>query len=287
MRTAAKYLLCGVAAAMIGTAPAMAADYIPPSVVETPTYPVPEVVPAEVSGWYLRGDVGYAWHKFRTGHYAIATDTPSIFTNSISETSFRGSYTVGAGVGYKFNNYLRADTTIDWWSNGKFTGYTVGSCGAAPNCTSTDIATFSALTVMANAYVDFGTYGRVTPYVGGGFGGSYVRWGELANTACQTGNSNNCDSTVYHEGESGWRFAYALMAGASVDITCSTAIDVGYKYQKIVGGEMFGTVDNTGYGHDGGIDSHQVKAGLRYKFGGCQQPAPQPYPVPEPLPVYK
>ena len=286
MKTAAKYLLGGIALAMTGAAPAMAADIKEPPVIEAPMYQAPEVMPAAVSGWYLRGDVGYAWHKFKTGEYGIAAAGPVLLTNSISETSFRGSYTIGGGVGYQVNHYLRGDLTLDYWGNGEFTGYTTGSCGVAAACTSTDIAKFTALTLMANAYVDFGTYGRFTPYVGGGIGGSYVHWGTLANTACETGNPTNCDPTVWHGGAYDWRFAYAIMAGVSVDVTCNVAADFGYKYQRITSGEMFGIVGNTGYGHDGGISSHQVKAGLRYKFGGCPQPTQVVY-QPEPLPVYK
>lgn len=286
MKTAAKYLLCGATLAVAGVAPAMAADIYEPPIIETPIFKAPEHVPAPVSGWYLRGDVGYSYNIFHTGHYAIATDDPLLLTNSIFSSEFRSTFTVGGGVGYKVNNFFRADVTADWMGNGRFTGYTLGSCGVALDCTSTDIATFSALTLMANAYVDFGTYGRFTPYVGGGFGGSYVHWGDLANTACETGNPGNCDPTVWHEGGYDWRFAYALMAGVSVDISCSLAADVGYKYQHITSGEMFGTVDNTGYGHDGGMTSHQVKAGLRYKFGGCERPVEVVY-QPEPLPVYK
>jgi len=288
MKTAAKYLLGAVALAASGTAPAMAADIYEPAVIETPAYSPPEVMPAKVSGWYLRGDVGYAWHRTMDATYAIADTGPTLIEAALYGESFRGSYTIGAGAGYKFNNYLRADLTLDWWGNGRFTGHTYGTCdyGGGPEaCTSTDIATFSALTLMANAYVDFGTYGRFTPYAGGGFGGSYVHWGTLENEACLDSDSANCQ-TFYHGGKYEYRFAYALMAGVSVDVSCKLAADVGYKFQHIASGSMFGTVANAGYGRDSGITSHQVKAGLRYKFGACQ-PAPEPVYIPEPLPVYK
>lgn len=288
MKTAAKYLLSGALLAASGFAPAMAADIYEPPVIETPVYAPPEAVPAEVSGWYLRGDVGYAWHQKKDAYYVIAEDTPALTEATLFAESFRGSYTIGGGIGYQINHYARADVTLDYWGNGQFTGHTYGECdygGGLEPCTSTDIAKFSALTLMANAYVDFGTYARFTPYAGFGFGGSYVKWGDLSNEACLDSDPSDC-MTFYHDGKSGWRFAYALMAGVSMDVTCAVAADVGYKYQRIAGGEMFGTVANAGYGHDGGFSSHQVKAGLRYKLGGCQ-PAPEPLYIPEPLPVYK
>lgn len=289
MRTAAKYLLSAVALVASGVAPAMAADIYEPPVIETPIYQAPEVVPAPVSGWYLRGDVGYAMNRKTDAYYAIADTGPTLLTGSLFGSSFRGSYTVGGGVGYKFNHYLRGDVTGEWWGRGMFYGNTYGTCdfgGGDEPCTSNDTATFTALTLMANAYVDFGTYGRVTPYAGVGFGGAHVRWGRLRNEACLDSDTTNCQVT-WHGGEKGWRFAYALMAGASVAITCDLEADFGYKYQRITGGRMFGTVSTAGFGMDKGITSHQVKGGLRYKLGGCPQPTPTPYPIPEPLPVYK
>ena len=288
MRVAAKYLLCSTVLAAAGALPAKAADIYEPAVIQTPIYQAPEVVPAAVSGWYLRGDVGYAWHQNFDGTYAIADTGPTLLTASLFGESMRGSYTIGGGVGYKINHYLRTDLTLDWWGNGEFTGHTYGTCdfgGGAVACTSTDIASFSAWTLLANAYVDLGTYGRFTPYVGGGIGGSYVHWGTLENTACEDGNPTNC-TTTWHGGEYNWRFAYAIMAGVSVDVSCALAADVGYKFQHIAKGAMFKTVANAGYGRDGGITSHQVRAGLRYKFGGCDKPVDIVY-QPEPLPVYK
>ncbi len=41
-----------------------------------------------------------------------------------------------------------------------------------------------AYSLLANAYVDLGTYGYITPYVGAGIGGTYVKWDKLRNTSC-------------------------------------------------------------------------------------------------------
>ena len=95
-------------------------------------------------------------------------------------------------------------------------------------CTSTDLAALKAYTLMANAYVDLGTYAYFTPYIGGGIGGSYVKWDKLRNTSCETGDPSNCDPTVEHGGKGSWRFAYQLMAGASIDVTCKVKPDLGY-----------------------------------------------------------
>ena len=119
--------------------------------------------------------------------------------------------------------------------------------------------------LLANAYVDLGTWGRFTPYVGAGIGGAHVKWDALANTA-------NGFTTV-HAGAKDWRFAYALMAGASYCINDRMEADVGYRFSHIDSGRMFEYAAGTaGPGYDDGINTHEVRAGLRYKFGGKGQP---------------
>ena len=255
MNHAVKSLLCGVAITAAGFSPALAADVMVPPVIDAPIYEVPEHVPAATSGWYLRGDIGYAWGNFRGADYYTYCVSPSCGTLTVGSNSLsgdlKGTLTYGGGIGYKINHLLRTDLTIDWYDS-DFTGTTTGSCGVAANCVSTDIASISALALMVNAYVDLGTYGKFTPYVGAGFGGAHVDWGNLSNTACEVGNPTNCDPTITHNGFSDWRFAYALMAGVSVDVTCNVAADVGYRWRRIESGAMFGYAANTGPGFEQG-----------------------------------
>jgi opacity protein-like surface antigen len=290
MKHAVKLLVCGAMIAATGAIPANAADIFKPQVIEAPVFQAPEHVPAEVSGWYLRGDIGYAWGTFRGAEYytfcATAPCVGIVAGRNTLSGDLKGTLTYGAGVGYKINHYLRTDVTVDWY-NSEFTGSTRGSCGVAVNCVSTDIATVSALALMVNAYVDFGTYGRFTPYAGLGIGGAHLDWGDLSNTACEVGNPANCDPTTTHWGHSDWRFAYAIMAGVSVDVTCSLAADLGYRFRRIENGSMFSYANSTGPGFDRGINTHEVRAGLRYQFGACGEKPVEVVYQPEPLPVYK
>lgn len=282
MKNAVKLLTAGSAIAMVMTASAFAADIYEPPVVETPVYEVPESLPASVSGWYIRGDVGYSWSEYRGAIYGTPGGTNRLY-GEVDESFF-----LGGGVGYQINSYLRTDLTLDYDFESDFNGYTRGTCGAALGgaCVSTDISSFSALTVMANAYIDLGTYAGFTPYVGAGIGGAHVKWNDLSNTACDASNAANCDPTVIHDGVSEWRFAYALMAGFSYDISHKLAVDLGYRYKKIEGGGQFGFASGTGPGYDYGFEQHQVRAGLRYKFGGTSYQEPVPVYQPEPA-VYK
>jgi opacity protein-like surface antigen len=275
--------LAGIFAALLMTSNALAADLAP--VEPVPEMP-PEVTVTEATGWYLRGDVGYGFNDLRGARYFQGSNASEV---DFDRADLDNSFTVGGGVGYQINNYLRTDLTLDYLSKADFRGSTSGSCGAAPDCVSRDISSMTAWNLMANAYVDLGTYGVFTPYVGGGIGGTYVNWKNLKNTSCDASDSTNCDDTVTHRGRGDWRFSYALMAGASIDVTCNVKADVGYRFLHVDGGNMFGYAENGGPGRDKGFNVHEVRAGARYLFGGCEQPVayePQPE-IPLQQPVYK
>ncbi|WP_299869773.1 outer membrane protein [uncultured Hoeflea sp.] len=280
-----KMLLAGVAMVIAGTGSAVAADVLPAPIIEAPYIEAPVSHPvAAASGWYLRGDAGYVWNDI---------DTPKFFQGSnanyvgFASSELRSSYSVGVGVGYQVTRHLRTDLTLDYFSDAEFRGSTVGGCGVALACTSTDISEMSGLSLLANAYVDLGTYGRFTPYVGGGIGGTHVSWNGLKNTSCSDANPTLCDPTITHEGDDSWRFTYALMAGASVDITCNLKADVGYRYRRVSGGRMFGYRLNGGPGYDEGFSSHEARGGLRYSFGGCAKEEVYLEPAPVLPPIYK
>ncbi|MBN9037851.1 MAG: porin family protein [Rhizobiales bacterium] len=277
------------AAVLAASLPAGAADLYQPPVVEAPppVY-VPEPAPA-FSGWYIRGDAGYNFYQFRGGDwitYGCALCGPTPGTNSFTSGTLRGAFSLGGGVGYQVTNHFRVDLTGDYFFKAAFRGSSAGTgCGAGP-CTSTDASTMSALLLMANAYADLGTWHGITPYLGAGLGGARISWGDLENTT--TG-------TAIHTGSTNWRFAWALMAGASYCVTDKLKLDVGYRYARVAGGRMFewgpaGAAIGAGPGFDRGIDIHQVRGGLRYSFGGDSTCAPRDvvsYEPPQPLPIYK
>lgn len=273
MIKAGKILIASSAIVAALVAPVFAADLPDPPVIETPIYEAPEVVPAAVGGWYIRGDLGYSKNTFEGADYityGCGTCGTSVAGTGQLKGSINNSYSFGAGVGYQINHYFRVDTTLDYQYNAKFKGVTNGTCNSATTpattlpCSSTDTSRYAAITLLANAYVDLGTYAGFTPYVGAGFGGAYVTWKTLYNTVpagfVQSG-------TATHEGYNSWRFAYALMLGASYNVTNNLTFDLGYRYKHIYGGKMFKFASNVGPGYDKGITQHQVRAGLRYKFG--------------------
>ncbi|MGR6468052.1 outer membrane protein [Rhizobium sp. PAMB 3182] len=289
-----KIVLASLMAVSALSAPVAAADLYVPE--QAPVYQpaaAPEVTVAAASGWYLRGDVGYSFNELRGVKFFQGGDSSDYA--SFDKHDLHDNFTAGVGVGYQVNDMFRTDLTFDYLFKSKFRGSTHSSGGATAGtacenaCTSTDISSLTAYSLMANAYVDLGTYYSVTPYVGGGIGGTYVKWGDLKNTACDDSGTNGCDDTVTHRGGGGWRFSYALMAGAAVDLTCNLKADIGYRYKHVNGGNMFGYASNGGPGYHKSIDQHEVRAGLRYTFNACNNEVAYvpPVEIPAQPPVYK
>ncbi|WP_420961285.1 outer membrane protein [Brucella sp. IR073] len=246
---------------------ALAADLAPP-MPEAPA--IPEVVPPAVGGWYLRGDIGYSWSKFRETTYDVPNNgcgTCGAFVEKSLDGDLKGSFLAGGGIGYQVTDYFRTDLTADYMFRSKFEG---GSCSPA-GC-SDDRSKLSALSILANAYVDLGNFNGFTPYVGAGIGGTRVKWDDLVDHKNGT----------TQEGAANWRFTYALMAGVAFDLTQNLKLDAGYRYRHVNGGKMFDGGQWIGDGHDDGLNIHDVRVGLRYQFG-----APSAGYAPEPLPIYK
>lgn len=273
------------AAGVLMTAPAFGADYSEPQVIEY-EIPAPAARTAEpFGGWYLRGDVAYRHSKYRGGEY-IRYDDPVPPPGFFDFGDLKGSYSIGGGVGYQINRHLRTDVTLDWFGKSDFRGQTTGVCGPDQlPCSSTDRSAYSAWLLLANAYVDLGTWNKITPYVGAGIGGAWVKWDSLRNL--------DDNGETGHNGGKGWRFAYSLMAGASYCLTQNWHADLGYRFTHIQGGRMFGYANNAGPGWDKGLFTHEARAGLRYQFGGAGDRCgdeqlvyipPEPY---SPPPVYK
>jgi opacity protein-like surface antigen len=280
MKSSFRFLPALAILAALG-APASAADLdqIIPAPVED------AYVPVEIgSGWYIRGDISYDLSSSMTGSYQTY-DGVAFSTNPYDKFNLGTAFDVSAGVGYQFNSWLRADATFGYWGrnvNGADTS--TSTCDgtvlivnpAAVNCRSVDSTAMKAWESMANVYADLGTYVGITPYVGAGAGFTHISYDNLTNTAyCTDGAGNDvpvfghCPLTSTHGGAKSWRFTWALAAGASYDLTKNTKIDLGYRYSRVAGGDMFnwpaGSVGVSGVqGKDNGFDQHTFKAGIRY-----------------------
>ncbi len=132
----------------------------------------------QAMGLYLRADAGWSFLEWAGG------DDDSAFA-------------VGGGVGYRFNENLRADVRLDYG----------GEYSVAPG------ADMSVTTVLGNLYFDIPTDTAFTPYVGAGLG---YGWASIDNASDKDG------------------VAYGLMAGVGIDLSENITIDAGYRFRDVV-----------------------------------------------------
>ena len=222
-----------VASALTGTM-ASAAD------LGTPWRPVAPVIEEFGSGWYLRGDIGWTGYRNFNADYLVG----GVLTTTAVDPKFDDVFALGGGAGFKAG-WLRADITADYRFPARY-----GSATALGTMTSGEVSTFTAL---ANAYVDLGNWGGITPYVGGGIGAAVhqsKRWFDASGTSVM----GNVTKTT---------FAWALTSGIEMKLTPSLSLDFAYRYVDLGRPE-------SGYDASGGkvrfddLTAHELRAGVRY-----------------------
>jgi opacity protein-like surface antigen len=209
MRKIAPTIIATAAAALAAVALAAGAR-----AADMPRFPMPEHIPplssthAEfVSGWYLRGDLGYRYNSM-SGIDATPAPTATSIDNFI---------TVGGGVGYKYQ-WLRADITLDYGLRTDVRG----DVGGIASFYSGKLDTFTAL---FNGYFDLGTWGGFTPYVGAGVGASRLNLTDYQTRATVPPTRIATKDT--------WQMSWAWMAGVTYQFMPNIALDVGYRYLQI------------------------------------------------------
>jgi opacity protein-like surface antigen len=205
-----------------------------------PPAEVRPLAPPVLTGWYLRGDIGYRW-----GHLSGSDPAPG-FPAPGSE-KLGGSFGGGVGIGVK-TGWLRTDGTIDFGSPMKYEATTL-----TPNDTTAKV---SAITALFNGYLDLGTWYRATPYIGGGVGATRLRVSDYQSTVAPPFSGDGAHSQ--------WNFAWAAMAGVAYRIAPNMQVDVGYRYLAL--GDVSTASDAAGQMTLKNIANHEVRVGLRWNF---------------------
>ena len=134
---------------------------------------------------------------------------------TVTQWGLDNSYTLGFGGGYKYQ-WFRADVTVDYANRGKFHGDTA----TVPSYYTAKIDSF---TILANVYLDLGTWSGFTPYVGAGVGTTHLRMHEYTNVTINEPGDSVVDTTR-------WNLSYAGMAGVAFQFSPKLVLDVGYRY---------------------------------------------------------
>ena len=239
--------------------------------------------PVEVSGWYLRGDIGFS--NQNVGSLFNATYSGYTTVTSVDK-GFDAAPLFGLGIGYAFNHWLRFDATGEYRGAANFHGLDVGALPGGGFADDRYTASKSEWTFLLNGYVDLGTWYNFTPFVGAGVGFS-------RNTISNFGDFSTCINSLSCAGSGGsdangaadstWNFAWALYAGLAYNVTRNFTVELAYRYIDL-GNATTGTV-TTFAGTCGctpmefnRLTSQDLKLGLRFNLDSFYEaPSPVPY----------
>ena len=146
-------------------------------------------------------------------------------------------------------------------------------------------ATKNEWVVLANAYVDLGTWWCITPFIGAGVGGARVAINGFTD---QDINSNPTPpgpavmGQAFGDSVAKWNFAWAAHAGLAYKVTPNFTVELAYRYLDMGDGmtgdlRAFDGTNNvnnpTTFKH---ITSHDLKLGVRWDLSTPQVFAPPP-----------
>jgi opacity protein-like surface antigen len=227
------------------------------------------------SNWYIRGDIAYSQETY-----------PQLSSDSTfgSSPSVLNTYSGGIGGGYKVNNYFRTDLILDYRSQLHALGTSTTPCtvllpnditGILMNTPETCNGHFDTEVhrwdLLANGYLDLGTWDGFTPYIGAGAG---VAWAQINQSVNFTfGNGLPCVARCaiggnvvsdFDRNESLFNshFAWAVMAGVAIAMTDHAQLDVGYRYLDL--GLFTSLPSPAGTSVTQRIRANEVRAGIRY-----------------------
>jgi opacity protein-like surface antigen len=182
-------------------------------------------------GWYLRGDIGVGVQNYKefdhtqTNQAFVWPASWRIDQRDISDTGF-----IGVGLGYQFNSWLRFDATAEYRSKAAFTAlgsYTEFCPGG--RCFDKYEGNHSAVVVMANAYIDLGTWMCLTPFIGGGVGVAQHRITGLTDVGYISDGSTGFGYAANNDFNE-WKFAWAVHAGVAYNVSSNFKVELAYRY---------------------------------------------------------
>lgn len=217
-------LSCGVAI-LVGAGQAIGADLPPP--------PEPEH-----SCLYLRVDGGYSFHEKPDISKSVVHAPWGGNSNATGE-ELDDTYFIEGGLGCSVWHNFRVDGVL---------GYRDGAdMSEAFNGLDGDVSTFYG---FLNVYYDIFTWGRLTPYIGGGIGFAHH---SINNISLPTNVSEGDDTD----------FAWNAQAGVELAVTETVSLDVGYRYTDWGDARSGADPDRLRVEN---IESHDIRVGLRWSF---------------------
>jgi opacity protein-like surface antigen len=260
-----KFLMAAGAASLL-TSAALAADM--PSIMPAPQYYAPPP-PADFGGWYLRGDIGMTNQRLKS----LDNPDPNAALFTQTGMGFDSSMLFGVGVGYQVNNWFRADVTGEYRGRANFHGSQFTNAFPGTSLVDNYSGAKSETVILANAYVDLGTWWCVTPFIGAGVGTSYNRISNFRDDGFGNTFGVARPSSVTYAADAGkWNLAWALHAGLGYKVTPNVTVEFAYSYVNL-GDATTGANSNFGGGATPqfpwtmkGITSNDLKLGVRWNL---------------------
>ncbi|MBR0818544.1 outer membrane protein [Bradyrhizobium liaoningense] len=257
-----KSLLAAGAATLISSM-AFAADM--PIAAPPPMY-APPAPPADFGGWYLRGDIGMTNQSAKRIDSATAQTYPTTTTG----LGFDSSPLFDLGVGYRFNNWFRADVIGQYRGKANLHGSQSVLLGPTDVEANTYTGSKSEWVVMANAYVDLGTWWCITPFIGAGVGGSYNKLSGFQDNGVRYTAGALSNSVTYFGDNGKWNFAWAAHAGLAYKVNPGFTVELAYSYMDLGDAALGnyrafdGSISGPSTIKVKDITSHDVKLGVRW-----------------------
>jgi opacity protein-like surface antigen len=235
------------------------------------------------TGWYLRGDIGMSNQKIKGLDNALYAGTD---VRNINQ-GFDSGLILGAGIGYEFNSWIRADFTGEYRGKTAFRGldvYTTGGGG-----TDDYFGSKSEWLYLLNLYVDLGTWWCLTPFVGVGVGMAKVTIWDFRDNNIPNGG------VAFGADYSKWNSAWAIHAGVGYEVSKNLKLELSYRYVSLGDGQSGDLTTYLGTNNVYNpmifkeITSQDIRLGMRWMFGCCDVAPPpppivyQPPPPPPPL----
>jgi opacity protein-like surface antigen len=249
-----------------------------------PLPPAPPPVAEFAGGWYLRGDIGFTNQQVGSlFNGQVNNSVPNTFVNT-ADKAFDAAPLFGIGVGYQFNNFIRADVTGEWRGASNFHGLDITSFPTAFGPTlapDSFSASKSEWLVLANVYVDLGTWWCVTPFIGAGVGVSYNTISNFRDlNVGSSGGIGGIVSTGFANSATTTNLAWAVHAGLAYKVTPGFTVELAYRYLHLGDAKTadlvaFDGTQNLGPMEFRDLTSHDVKLGVRWLLQP-QQPAYYP-----------
>jgi len=136
--------------------------------------------------------------------------------------------------------------------------------------------------VLANAYVDLGTWWCMTPFIGAGVGGARVAINGFTDQGIANNGAGAVAGLAYGDNTAKWNLAWALHAGVAYKVSPNFTVELAYRYLDM-GDGLTGDL-RTFDGQNAivnpttfkSITSHDLKLGVRWNFDQPQPVYQQP-----------